>query len=268
MFYVSCNKEKLKAPQASFLVVDRTELTTTTATQGSNSHKITDIWLYVNDNFKGVFPIGSLMPIVAKENAEIVLYAGIENNGISATRQPYTFYKSVKFTQSIEAGKTYTYTPNFEYIDEAHSPFRFIEDLENTNGILFSNAVNSYSIITDPGKTYGGIGKSLLMTMTDALPNAEIQSPSIYGIPLGADHVYLELNYKCNQAFTVGVIAGTQARPAISVNAKDEWNKIYILLNQPINTQPVFVSYKIFIAAEKTVENPEIYIDNVKLVTF
>ncbi len=267
LFCVSCNKEKLKAPQASFLVVDRTELITTFG-QGSNSHKITDMWLYVNDEFKGVFPVGSVMPIISKvDNAEILLYPGIENNGISATRQPYKFYKSVKFVQNIEAGKTYTYTPYFEYVDGLTYPLKINESFETT-GVQFLNAVNSYSIISDPNKTYGGTGKSLLMTMTDAAPYAEIQSTSISGIPLGSSPVYLELNYKCNQTFTIGVIGGSEVRPAITMNTKNEWNKIYLELNTPINTSPIYASYKVFIAAKKEAETPEIYLDNIKLVTY
>ena len=65
----SCKKDKLKAPKASFLLVNTVSLLTT-PTQGENTEKITDIWYYVNDQFKGVFPVGSVMPIVASANAD------------------------------------------------------------------------------------------------------------------------------------------------------------------------------------------------------
>ena len=71
IFFVSCKKDKLKAPKASFLVVDNASLKTVASlNQGVNSHKIVDIWYYVDGEFKGVFPVGSVMPIVANGNAQ------------------------------------------------------------------------------------------------------------------------------------------------------------------------------------------------------
>jgi hypothetical protein len=269
LFYVSCNKQKLKSPQASFLVVADPQLITS-SNQGANSHKITDMWLYVNDNFQGIFPIGGVMPVVATGNAEIVLYAGIKNNGIAATRLPYTFYQQVKFNQPVEAGQTYTYTPVFEYLSNAN--FRYVEGFEGTTpGLSFIGVGNTtYSLVTDPNKVYGGTGHSLFMTMDNANPIGEIQSASsITGLPAGGASVYLELNYKNNQPFQVGIIGGgTDQRQIITINPSDDWNKIYVQLTTGISTSPSYTNYKLYIKATKTVSDPEIYLDNFKVISF
>ena len=71
----SCNKTKLKAPEAAFIVINNPTVLTNPTIQGTNSHKITDIWYYVDDNFKGVFPIGSIMPVIGTGNSKITLFA-------------------------------------------------------------------------------------------------------------------------------------------------------------------------------------------------
>ena len=81
--------------------------------------------------------------------------------------------------------------------------------------------------------------------------------------------IYLELNYKCNQTFVVGVIGDDfDERGAITVNSSAEWNKIYIQLTGIVSAQPLHLGYKVFIKATKEVNIPEIYIDNIKLISY
>jgi hypothetical protein len=271
IFLFSCDKDKLKAPQSSFLVVDPVTLTTTPS-QGSNSHKITDIWYYVDGQFKGIFPVGNVMPIISSGNAEITLFAGIKNNGISATRAPYSLYNSVTIHQDVEPGKTYTVSPNFEYNSGAF--FYYCDNFDlgsGTTGSYFTPVGDSFYVYTaDPAKTFGGIGKSVYMSMSDSKRSAEMLQSIPYFLPSGGATIYLELNYKCNQPFTVGVIgtgsSAPERRTALTVNKSDDWNKIYVSLTSVVSMQPTFPSYQVFIHADKRVTSPEIYIDNVKLI--
>jgi len=99
--FISCNKEKLKAPSAAFIYIPSAQVNTT-ASQGSNDHNITDTWVYVDEQFKGAYPLGSIIPVVGGGNTKITLFGGIKNNGISATRQSYAFYDDYEFTQNFE----------------------------------------------------------------------------------------------------------------------------------------------------------------------
>lgn len=270
---ISCNKTKLKSPDACFIVINNPTVLTNPTIQGANSQKITDIWYYVDDNFKGVFPIGSIMPVLGTGNSKITLFAGIKNNGISATRLPYEFYKGDVINQYFESGKTYTFSPVFEYLTGAVFPTEVIDDFDVTVGTgskYIPLSVNPFYIISDVNKVYGGVGNSLFFTMSDAKPTGGIKTSTALNLPVGGTPIYLELNYKCNQPFEVGVIAGTtEVRPAITVNSSPEWNKIYIQLSLAVSTQPTYNYYDIYIKATKQgdVPTPEIYIDNIKLVT-
>jgi hypothetical protein len=212
-----------------------------------------------------VFPVGNVMPIVASGNTEITLFAGIKNNGISATRLPYSLFSSITINKDIEAGKTYTLSPEFQYNSSAF--FYYADDFESTGSSFMAGGDSLYVITSDPSKTYGGIGKSVYMAMNDAKPTANMIQSTPYFLPGGGAIVYLELNYKCNQPFDVGVLgSGSVERTAVTVNESDEWNKIYIQLTNVVSTQPVYPNYQVFIRATKSVDNPQIYIDNVKLI--
>jgi hypothetical protein len=265
----SCNKTKLKAPEAAFIVINNPTVLTNPTIQGTNSHKITDIWYYVDDNFKGVFPIGSIMPVLGTGNSKITLFAGIKNNGISATRLPYEFYQGHVINQYFESGKTYTFSPVFEYLTGAVFPTQGCEDYDSPGIKYLSVGDSAAPVIHDLDKVFSGTG-SLFMSMSNSKPTSQIKTSTSMSLPVGGTPIYLELNYKCNQPFEVGVIAGTtEVRPALTVNSSPEWNKIYIQLSQAVSTQPTYNYYDIYIKATKKsdVPTPEIYIDNIKLVT-
>ena len=276
IFFVSCKKDKFKAPKASFLVVNNVTLKTisTSPNQGVNSHKIIDIWYYVDGEFKGVFPVGSVMPVVSNGNAEITLFAGIKNNGISSTRLPYPVYNSKTFNLDIEPGKTYTVSPEFEYNSTAFFYYADPFDLNPGTGSYFSFQGDFPPTNTkdfDPSKSFGGSGGSIFMTMTDAKPSSLLKQTNSYYLPDGGATIYVELDFKSNQRFIVGVIgvdlAGNEdKRNVVTVNASEEWNHIYVQLTKMVSTPPTYGAYKVFIEAIKEVDSPEIYLDNVKLI--
>ena len=266
VFCSSCQKSKLKSPDAAFIIVSEPVVQTTVSVQGSNSSKITDIWYYVDDEFKGIFPVGSIMPVLQAGDTKITMFAGIKNNGISATRLPYEFYHAAILNQNFEIGKTYTVNPVFEYVTSAIFPRK--ENFDGSGFIFKSVGDSSYTLISNPNKVFGGAGKSVFMSMSDAKPTAQMITTSPLNLPVGGAPVYLELNYKCNQPFVVGVVGGgTEVRTALTVNTSSEWNKIYVQLTAAVSTQPTYAYYDIFIKATKQTDTPEIYIDNVKLVT-
>ena len=81
---------------------------------------------------------------------------------------------------------------------------------------------------------------------------------------------YVELNYKTEIAFQVGVSMDTGNEiikaPVVTVNPNTEWNKIYInLITELGGTVPD--TYKVFIRGlNNTTSNKEVLIDNLKLV--
>jgi hypothetical protein len=264
----SCKKEKLKSNPASFIVVNTASVNSGTLTM-SDSHKITDLWLYVDDQFQGIYPAGSVMPVMNKGTASIRIYGGIVNNGIAGTRLPYKYYTPYSFSGNFEGGKTYTITPEFSYL----SGTNITSDQFDSGGSFYEGVIGADmllpTIINDPAKTWAGSPGSIYMTMTDAKPTCMLRSSAPIPLPLGGTDVYLEMDYKCNQEVLVGVIGGDiEQRIALTLRPSNGWNKIYISLTAQVSMQPTYNYYRVFIAGYKQSggETPEIYLDNLRLV--
>lgn len=271
VLFSSCNKEKLKAPVAAYIKIDSTGIISDPFSQGSSNSKITDIWVYVNQQFKGAYPVGNLIPIVSEGSTDILIFPGIKNNGISATRQPYTFLQGLNINLDLKPEQTTVIKPLFPYKTSAY--FQQIEGFEGP-GISVTTATNSNmpyvitSSTTTPVSDVFEGQHSLYMTMTDQNPTCAIRSSSMYSLPASGAAVYMELNYKSNQAFQVGVYNSNEERAALTVNSTNgEWKKIYISLTAVVSNQPSYPLNGFYIKAVKSVDNPEILLDNIKLIS-
>ena len=277
VFLLSSCKKYTASDAAFFIRANPISIKTNTLTQGSGSNKITDLFLYVNGNFQGVYPAGNLMPIITKnQKVTINAFAGIKNNGISSTRISWTFYNYITLDTLVESGKTIDYPFTFSYAPGVI--FEWIEDFDSqthsgyTIRVSDSNFSNTKSFkIAQPSDCFEG--KSIEMDITGDSLTAQLESNIGYPLPIGSSDVYLELNYKCTIPFSVGVIADSDPatlRPAVVVNAQPVWNKIYIELANVVSQAPVGVNYKIYFAMLKTDPNtyPKMFLDNIKLVHF
>lgn len=272
LFLYGCNKEKLKAPDAFFIQPEGISVNTTT-NQGTSSHKITDIWYYVNGKFKGTFPKENAFPIPSIGQTEIIIYPGIKNNGISGTRQPYEFYEPIVLDTTVPSGSTIN--KNFEFKYKSGTVFKWLENFESsTAGPSISKSNNSdttFTILnklTNPNADVFEGNKCLYFGLDDTRIVAQFQSTSTFNLPKSGAPVYLELNYKCNQPFDVGVYSTNGGYTYVSsVNTSYEWNKIYIQLSIGVNTN-IGTSIGWYIKTAKQVENPQFYIDNIKILSY
>lgn len=270
----SCKKYK-EANAAFFIKAGKISVAPSSVqSQGTASHKITDLWLYVNGKFQGVYPVGKLMPIVSNGNkVSINVFAGIKNNGISDTRIFWPMYEFLTIDTLVESGKTIERDFTFKY--KSSTTFTLIEDFDR-NGSFFENAA-----ISDPSFTYkvsngaesfeGNYFELALPFDFDYNYIGRIESSgSGFSLPTSSSNVYLEFNYKCNVAFNVGIITNEGiARFAYGVNPQENWNKIYISLANVINTNPVSTKCKIYFDFAKRKDDPgakRVLLDNIKLV--
>jgi hypothetical protein len=271
IFIYGCNKEKLKAREAYFVQTDKAVVATTYSLEGTSNHKITDIWYYVEGDFKGAFPVGSLLPIPATGPAQVQFIAGIKNNGISATRKPYEFYQAYVLDTSVAPGVTVNRNFVFQY--KPGLRFHMIEDFETVGGfstieLKKSNDTDTgFAVISDPNHVYEG-QKSIYMTMSDDRPFLRLLSTNTFSLPASGATVYLELNYKCSQPFEVGIYSDFTYKPAVTVNTSEDWNKIYVQLTAAVSSNPVTTKQGFYLKAIKSSDNPFIYIDNIKIISY
>lgn len=279
----SCKKEKVEAKIPSYISIDSFTFTTDYATQGSNSHNITDVWLYIDDQFIGAYEIPAKVPVLMEGSHNITVRPGIKNNGISSTRTFYRFYSYYYDTVELIPDSVITIKPSFTYNPEAIIPW--MEDFENS-GVSFQNTgkgERSIAKTTNPNYKFEG-GASGEIIIDDQISLFEIKSPDITSIPLNATPVYLEMDFRsiinynqtidesAKHSITIGVFVNDESvqKSVLTLAEHNEWRKIYIDLSNAINIETTATSFNITLGIQNQsyITSANIYIDNVKLIHF
>jgi len=268
LFLLSSCK-KYESADAAFFVTSNTISVSTTSKQGSASHKITDLFWYVNGKYQGTYPNGNIMPVVSNDKAvRINVFAGIKNNGISDTRLPYPFFDFLILDTLVETGKKIQKNFTFKYKEA--TVFAWMENFDSNNGGISLERDKGYDgVMTSALPEECFENKSQKVYLVPGSPTkARVFSSENFSLPTGTGNLYLELNYKCNTPFTIGLV-GTDGMdvPAITINRQDNWNKTYIQLSVAagsINTAKCKVYFEFFSATDNT--TTQIFLDNIKLL--
>lgn len=266
----------------SYIHIDSVMLETESS-EGTASHKISDVWVFVNDNSIGVFELPATIPILESGNNNIKLRPGIKNNGIAASRRWYPFFERVSFDLDLVPGQVDTLEPVTHYVENLNI---YNEDFNSlgVNFVTHSESDTTLLLTQDPFEVFEGTGSGVVHL--DAT-NQEwrIDTDEDFVLPKLLTPVYLELNYKTNNHFVVGILATSldtevqQLKIILNPTWNDdetqlEWNKTYIDLTNEVSMFPEAISYEIYIEMVQDqdfdgnilVQDPVLYLDNFKLV--
>ena len=284
MLIGSCSKEQFKAEVPSYLHISAIDVEAS-STQGTDSQKITDAWVTMDGTFLGAFELPCTVPILAEGTHEFSIYAGIKINGISATRIRYPFYAKCVLYEGLDTllgplpdylmtlYKDSTVTLNATTSYTENTDFLFIEDFEHAGVILEPSTDSDTSLkkITSDSLVFEGYGSGVieLDTLNDffEVMNSEFRSLSaIY------NETILELDYKCDHSFKVGVAVKSAETGNINrfeslhIDSSSVWNKIYVHMTNQVNLGSSEDEFGIFIGMQKVqnVENATFYFDNIK----
>ena len=269
---------KQKDITPSWLKLDSFTLTTNEITQGSNSHGITDAWIYMDGEALGVFELPCKVPVLDEGEHDFIIFPGIKNNGISTTRVRYPFYNSYETTATLTVNDTLELFPSTTYKNSVE--FTFIEDFEDAGISLVKGPTSDTDIvfIEDPEIVkYGEKCGAILLSGSDSLYTGS--TLNVMELPKG-QNVYMEIDFRNNNTLSMGVIAKfldgsvNEHTPLIFMNAQEDgqevWKKIYIDLKEDVSWEISAVSYEIYLLAllEKENDLAKIYIDNIKVLHY
>lgn len=268
LFY-SCKKYAPAVP-AFFVRTQSVNVSSIPGKEGTSSHKITDLFLYVNGQFQGAYPIGNLMPVPSdNKSAKIQIFAGIKNNGIADTRIYWPFYDLLELDTLVESGKTISRSFIFRYSPAIK--FVWLENFEGLNNSLVkSQATDTIGTFASAENSFEGRSYELGLSSSKGDFIAQVESNGKgFELPRGSLNVYLELNYKGNAVFEVGLIGEDNLlKPALNINPQVNWNKIYIQLASAVSEGIYSSKYKVYFKLLKQgeVHNPKVFLDNIKLM--
>jgi hypothetical protein len=269
----SCSLFDGKETQPAYISIDQFSVATDPTLQGSSSSKITDAWVYVDNNLLGAYELPCRIPVLKQGQSEILLGAGIKVNGISSLRSPYVFFKLYSENANLVPGETSFFNPQVSYFDSLSFPL--LANFDDISGNkLESTSISDTNIFitTNPSKTFEGNGSQIVTLLRDS-GYIEFQTVDAYDLPKQGTPVYAELNYKCTHILSVGIAAyyplsNTRKQLVINLNPTDTWNKVYLNLTNQVSTEIGAANYRLFFFVEKLrgTGPAEILIDNLKII--
>ena len=267
----SCKQENLKPGIPAFVHIEPFDFETYYPSQGTDRQQIKDVWVFAGGTTIGVFELPANIPILKEGIGELRLEGGIEINGIATTRINNPFFEPFVIQDfNFIPDSVVTVSPETYYRDATE--FVWMEDFELPSISLdTSNLGGNTAIIRVQGDdVYEGnySGKIKLDSAHMVFEAANFES---YELPSGGRPVLLEMNYKNDYFFSVGIIEESTSQviksEVIVLYAQDEWNKIYINLTDQVRASSAS-SFKILIRTYITDEDSEanIFLDNFKLM--
>ncbi len=240
--------------------------------QGTDHHKITDVWVNLDGNRVGTFSLPAKFPIIAKGQHTLQIWAGVLKNGISDFRERYVFFEFDEQKLDLKPNEVCKITPQIKYYDETKVDF-WIEDFE-APGMKFhtTDSVNLLQQIQLDDATSNKVG---YINMPDTAKFFDFFTEE--EIPFNSRSIYMELEYKSTVTFAIGVkvkeVDGGYRYddPFTYVYPKKDWNKLYINLNEQFNLSSSHAkAFDVYFAVPRNtnIEKSEVFLDNIKILSF
>lgn len=282
--FESCTFWDNPEPIPAYIYVQPFELSADAATEGSNSHKISDVWVFAGGQNIGVYSLPAIVPVLLEDNLELQLFPGIKNNGIAASPVIYPFYDRYRFSGQLESARIDTINPSTSYIDNAR--FSLIERFDDSHTFKFDldGNLNTRIEITNNAEDVfegGGSGRIQLDTINSIVEVAS--QASFADLPDNGQSIYLEMDYKSEIELAVSLVGfdvsgSSFPGTVLFLNPKSEWNKVYFDVTDTVLffKDAATAGFRILIAARMpkntngqfTMDRAKILVDNVKLVHF
>jgi hypothetical protein len=268
--FVTCTKP---APIPAYVHIDSVALHTYPALDGTNSHNISDAWVYVDNQLVGAFELPATIPVPETGYHTLQILGGIKENGTSAERQGYPFYTAWSAQLNLVPGSRTVVNPVVAYTASCH-PFDWREDFDGGPGTTLIDTISSdVRLKKDPVNPFEGTYSGSVYLVPSAaypLPHFQCETATAFNKPDPGIEVYLEVNYRCNNKFYVGLINPLTNANIIylTFNPTDVWKKMYVRFTDVLNGIPVGGTYKVYFGmdTDPAVPLPEMHIDNIKLI--
>ncbi len=271
--FQACKKLNPDEPIPAYIHIEKINLKTNYLLQGSNSEKISDAWVYIDEQLIGCFELPATFPVLYEGTHLIKVRAGIKINGIAATRAPYPFYETFQQTIELQKNTRLNLKPVISYA--SFTKFNFMENFDGVGIILAPGPAGTEDTLKQTfikKNVFEGNGSGYAHLKKNQL-NFQCVSNTSYVLPKGGAPIFLEFNYKCNHSFVGGIYAHTNTNtstiPVIGINPSENWNKMYVYLTPTISGTGNATDYNVFFGMyrEDGVEDSlGLLIDNIKLV--
>ena len=292
----SCKKFEGSQTVPSYIRIESIEVDPLTdySVFGASTSKVTDAWVYVDDQLIGAYELPSTFPVLKKGPHKVAVYGGIKVDGRSSARDRYPFYQPVVYQNlNLVEDSTVNLHPVLRYYPIGDGTnVGWIEDFENANTLLpESDSAIGISRVSggEAWQSVNSYWSGKVELPPDSLDFTIVTSEELnfhssmeYGM-----YCMLEMDYNCNDTFFVGVKYymdyQLNTMPLVKVTPTDKqhdqpqrWNKIYINIGPTINENSRCSYFQVYFTSNlNTIYDPEyhqisepryFYFDNLKLL--
>lgn len=243
------------------------------ADPGELTHNFTDAWVYIDNEFIGVFEVPFKIPVLYSGMRNIKIFPTVLNNGISATKKIYPFCEVYELDVEMIQDDTLELNPVTRYYNETNF---WIEDFEGGNK-LTDSPTSSATLVknNDPAISQWGYYGEIQL---DATNFDWVSTSESMNLPQQGAEVYMEVDYYNTENLVTGVLGinptNVQENPNVQLNAQDpasvKWKKIYIdlkdVVSGSVNADYFKQSFEASLGDGKT--SSFIILDNIKVVHF
>lgn len=280
--FVGCKKHN----NPSWIEVNEWSLVSNVNSQfdpGVLTNNFTDAWVYIDDDFVGVFETPFKIPLMEEGSHKLTFYPTIKNNGISATKKIYPFVEKYELVVDLQIDQTVEISPETYYRDNVRYWIEDFEDVSfqiiNGTSTMATMIRSNDASILSPTINEGFFG-AIQLDETDFSYTGSTTANAgsfIMNLPVGKE-CYLEIDYYNTNALLTSVLNITNDgvvvdNPLVLLNSQApstiEWKKIYIDLREVVSgsTNVQYFEFGLNALFDNTTSG-EIYIDNVKAVYF
>jgi hypothetical protein len=245
----------------------------TVSGQGHAVHNLTDAWVFHNEQLVGVYELPADIPLLSTGPTPLRIRAGMKVSGLVGQRSAHPFLNDVEVTLPFAPDSVTVLNPMLTYRSTAN--FRWVEDFEGSGISLTPTGVNQGTISRVEGvEAYHG--QSLKITLAGNMQLAECASALAHPLPGQNSPVILEISYRNNTRFTVGLISftasGVRQTTVMVINpSPEEWKHMYVNLTPTVSSSSLFGApghqvFFGFIHDAAGVEESYVLLDNIKLI--
>tara|TARA_B100000927_G_scaffold36238_1_gene26037 strand:+ start:539 stop:1372 length:834 start_codon:yes stop_codon:yes gene_type:complete len=265
----------------SFIYIHKFNLNISNSDQGSESEKITDAWVYINDNLEGVYELPAKVPLHYDGIKDLKLYPGIKRNGISADRKKYPFYTVYNIAIDLIPDSIINIFPETFYEDNLYIK---VEDFEDPNHFFNSVSTSQVDILTlddQDNETFEGNSGAIDMNSNHYFFEARTDELDFNSFPKNLNiPAYIEMNYANNYPFEIGILHKDASIPAyqkqalitlvptFEFNQDIRWNKTYLYISDATNFFTVATEFDLYISVlnENELDDIKVRLDNFKVI--
>ncbi len=253
---------------------------TTTTDQGAATHKITDAWVSVDERLIGVWELPARIPVLGEGQKTISIVPAVKRNGMFDDRVRYPFLNTYNGQVDLVREGTTAVAPTTTY--KSNSLF-WIEafddpDFARLNVLPASDTtLERYTPASNPELLYIEGSPCGGFHLDATHPYFGLYTDEDFTLASGA--VFLELDYRCDITFTIGVLYTSSnissydpvvfVGPTVRSNGFMPWNKIYVDITGFFNS-PGVTQRDIYLEARlpNGASSGSVYLDNLKIVRF